>query len=525
MRKAVSILIVFCVLAAVPVFEVSGASIAISKLSKKTAGPFDVIKIYGAGFTAVTDMRVVFSYGSYVVAVPPILGTKKTLEVGVPFFFDTKTGVPKSGIVKVWVKSKSLGIKSNAIAGFKILDLPRTTQPAGTSTLAFVRDTKAVIRNSKGQLDFLKKASKGKVNTTNAVAAASKMGTGLGKLETALTAIQKGTSATLGSDIKINKASLAIADRLILGYLAQLDAVTKIPLKSGVSAGPGGRSIPSDELSIPDLKEIEKKLASYAEDAGFDQTMLLEWLKKNKAYVGTAAAGLTSLAAFGLISPEISVVGGAVAVTYSVAIAGLTGYQYYCLYMSLPSGTLEAKDFFPLYKILFESSMDIYSLFNAGKLLSGIWDIYSQWGNNDEFAEKLVEPVAESAETIIPELLKVTAEGSWSGKYAFKLEGQQYEYPFMANFTESGLSLSGKIGSDGKNWQDVSGTICGYLIDFDWEESGANEDESWYMFCEYSGSLCGDGTSMGGTYEWHSKYSREDLNVTDSGNGTWILSR
>ena len=55
MRKAVSILIVFCVLAAVPVFEVSGASIAISKLSKKTAGPFDVIKICGAGFTPAAD--------------------------------------------------------------------------------------------------------------------------------------------------------------------------------------------------------------------------------------------------------------------------------------------------------------------------------------------------------------------------------------------------------------------------------------------------------------------------------------
>lgn len=168
------------VLFAMPHLEVSGSSMAIVRLSKKTAGPFDVIKIYGAGFTAAADMRVIFANGAYVVSVPPVYGTRTTLEAPVPFFFDKKSGAIKSGVVKVTVKSKSLGIKSNTISGFAITDLPRTTQAAGTITLAFLEDLKTLTGYSRGQLAFLKKASHGKVNTTRASSQMIKMESTLG---------------------------------------------------------------------------------------------------------------------------------------------------------------------------------------------------------------------------------------------------------------------------------------------------------------------------------------------------------
>lgn len=521
MRKVFSSVIILCVLSAIPLLEVSGASLAIDRLSKKAASPFDIIKIYGAGFTAVSDMRVIFANGAYVVAVPPILGTKTTLEAPVPFFFDTKSGALKSGVVRVAVKSKSLGIKSNAISGFIIRDLPRSTQAAGTATMAFMEDTKTVMENSKSQLNFLKKASNGKVNTTLAVSAVSKMGTSLGGLQTVLAAIKKGKSAALGSDINVTKASLAIADRLILGYLAQLDAVTKIPLKTGASAGRSRASIPRDAFSIPSLKDINEKLASYAEDAGFDQQMLLEWLKRNKAYVGTAAAGLQSLAFLGLVSPELAVFGGAVAVTYSVAIAGLTAYQFGCLYMSLPSGSLEAKDFLPLYKDLFEASMDVYT-FGASTKIKAMWEIYSQWDNNDELTDRLYEPVTKSVESLCAGLLRITVDGGWSGKIQFTIDGEIYSYGFSADFTEVGQSLRGEVNmNSGEVTSSVSGTKNGYDINFGFTEYYNIEGETASIIWSFLGTLSQDGSSIGGKFTETATIEGE----TYTGGGTWILSR
>lgn len=529
MRKAISALVVFCVLAAVPAFEVSGASIAISRLSKKTAGPFDVIKIYGAGFTAASDMRVIFANGAYVVTVPAICGTKTTLEVGVPFFFDTKTGAIKSGVVKVTVKSKSLGIKSNTLTGFKITDLPRTTQAPGTVTLAFLEDLKTLTGCADGQLEFLQKASKGKVNTVKARANVSKMGTNLGALQTALTTIQKGQRINRGSSVKINKASLAASDRLILGYLAQLDAVAEAALKAGATVSSEPDWVPPDGLSIPGLSEIYGKLASYAEEKGFNEQKLWEFLKRNEAVVATTCQVLVFAApALGL--PAVGAAAGGFALVYSCGIAAYTISEYAAFYLGLPSGVTEADGFWPLLKSILDSSLAIYGfrLPDVCKLKALI-DIYGQGTADHDLIKRLVEPVKEAAPAIIPQLLMITVEGSWGGTLHFISEGNDNPLSFTAKFTESssGLTFSGEIqtgGSTDAYKRDVSGTINGYIISFYHNESGTVGGTSWIEKWNFRGSLSADGKTIGGKHDYYCKYWGA-YNDTITASGDWILSR
>ena len=524
MRKVISVLIVLCVLSAIPLIEVSGASLAISKLSKKTAGPFDVIKIYGAGFTEATDMRVIFANGAYVVSVPAVCGTKTTLEVGVPFFIDKKTGAIKAAVVNVTVKSKSLGIKSNTISGFTITDLPRTTQAAGTVTQAFLKDLKTLTGYSQGQLDFLQKASKGKVNTTKAKSQVSKMETNLGTLQTALTAIQKGQAIAQGSSVIINKASLAVSDRLILGFLAQLDAVAKAPLETGMTAASDQAWVPPDGLTIPSLKEIYWKLTGGSEEEGFNEQKLWEFLKRNEAVVGTAAGVLTLVTASSY--PAIAAAAGGVALVYSMGITFYTISEYAAFYLGLPSGVTEADGFWPLFESIMNTSLAMVG-FRLPKISSWkpILNLYGQCFSDFDLIRGMLKPVKEAAPTIISELLKITVTGSWSGNIHIKIEGEEEEqYSLTANFTESGLSLSGKIGINGSgNVYDVSGAICGYSISFDYEDSGVVEGMTYYIFWEFVGNLSGNGRSIGGTHGYYAKIGGYPELVT--ANGTWILSR
>jgi len=524
MRKVISCLIILCVLSAIPLLEVSGASLAISKISKKTAGPFDVIKIYGAGFTEAADMRVIFANGAYVVTVPAVCGTKTTLEVGVPFFFDKKTGAIKAAVVKVTVKSKSLGIKSNTLSGFTITDLPRTTQAAGTVTLAFLKDLKTLTGYSKGQLDFLQKASKGKVNTTKAKSQVSKMETNLGALQTALTAIQKGQATTQASSIKVTKASLAISDRIILGLLAQLDAIAKAPLETGVTAAPDRAWVPPDGLAIPSLKEIYWKLTGGSEEEGFNEQKLWEFLKTNEAAVGTVAQIITMATATSF--PAIAAAVGGVALVYAMGITFYTLSEYVAYYLGLPSGVTEADGFWPLFESIMNTSLAMVG-FRLPKISSWkpILDLYGQGFNDFDMIRQMLKPVKESAPTIIPEFLKIHVAGSWSGKIYCKMEGEPEEqFSFTANFTESGLSLSGKIGLDGSgNVYDVSGAMCGYFISFDFYDSGTAGGATYETFWEFTGNLSGNGRSMAGTHGFYSKISSDPEPL--EWNGTWILSR
>jgi hypothetical protein len=511
MRKVISCLIILCVLSAIPLLEVSGASLAIGRLSKKTAGPFDVIKIYGAGFTDASDMRVIFANGAYVVTVPAICGTKTTLEVGVPFFFDTKTGAIKSAVVSVTVKSISLGIKSNTLSGFTITDLPRTTQAAGTVTLAFLKDLKTLTGYTKGQLEFLQKASKGKVNTTKAKSHVSKMATNLGALQTALIAIQKGQAITQGSSIKITKASLAVSDRLILGFLAQLDAVVKAPLKTGLTVAPERDWVPPDGLAIPSLKEIYEKLASYAEEKGFDQQVLFEYLKRSGAWVGTAT-GLLALAGYGT---TLGTVAGGVGLVYAIGVTGFVLTEYACFFLGLPSGVNEAEGFWPLLEDVLRTSLQLCG-FPLEKVCNWklLVDLFLVSLDGNDLNRQLLGPVKKATPTIIPQFHWLTVEGAWAGRMG---NAEMGYFPITANFTDSGLAISGTL-NDGTDNYPVSGIRTGFVVSFDLETSF----ETWTGVYEFFGRFSEDRGSMSGDWELTVYHGGE---YVESMKGTWILSR
>ena len=80
-------------------------------------------------------------------------------------------------------------------------------------------------------------------------------------------------------------------------------------------------------------------------------------------------------------------------------------------------------------------------------------------------ARQLAEPVADSAATLIPELLRITVNGSWGGTMTLRIDGEDMKDSFTANFTESGQSFSGQTSTSGLVGS-VSGTMNGYNIGF-----------------------------------------------------------
>lgn len=295
---------------------------------------------------------------------------------------------------------------------------------------------------------------------------------------------------------------------------------------SGFRSRPEPDWIPPNGLSIPGLSEIYEKLASYAEEKGFNQQKLWEFLKKHEGAVGTICQVLV-LTAPALGIPAVGTVAGGFALIYSCSIAAYTISEYAAYYYGLPSGVTEAEGFWPLYKSLFDTSLAIFGfkLSNVCKWKT-IIDIYGQGNADYQLAEQMLEPVKKSAPTIIPQFARIAFDGVWQGdgRMIYKTEEGDFEWSFKADFTEKGLSLSGKVYIQETPY-DVSGAICGYIVNFDYYDARTIGGSSWIDIWEFSGSLSADGKSIGGTHERLQKLFGQ-TNLPDLVNtGTWNLKR
>lgn len=255
MRKLISLLLLVA-LVIVPYQELTAFPLdapTITKLSKNSSAPFGLITISGTGFTTAKDMQVLFSNGSYQVAVRPVAVTSKTaLVAAVPYYFNPGTGSPAAGAVSVQLRISSTGSTSNKISGFKISNLPTTTAAAGSITEQFLRDLQSMLVDAVSEFSSIKTATNGAINTGTAIARANKMKTQLTPLIKAVVQAKTSTgsyamTATSMVIDSLDKRALALSDRIILAQLKALKASVGTASLAAAEAGE----------TAPNLRDLE----------------------------------------------------------------------------------------------------------------------------------------------------------------------------------------------------------------------------------------------------------------------------
>lgn len=127
---------------------------AIQGLSTGSIQPGGVLTVTGAGFdpNASPSLRFTTSAG-YSVTVPAIAATSSSLSVPAPPLIDTATGEFSSGSVTVQVTQAGGSQLSNSYSGLYLNALPSaTTRPAGTLTLAFLKQALTLAQQHKTTL-------------------------------------------------------------------------------------------------------------------------------------------------------------------------------------------------------------------------------------------------------------------------------------------------------------------------------------------------------------------------------------
>ena len=187
---------------------------AIQSISQSAADPFEIIKVYGTGFSNLSDMLVTFAKESYVIEVAPIYGTTNSLEVPVPVFFDTVTGEIGSAIVSTHNKKIDKEILKFIFRLHYSLSSISTEQP-GKTFVACLQDLQTIMGYAKSHLSFVESADQRAGEYFDDDSSINQGTNKLAQLQTAITAIMDNSPA--GSP---EIQALAVADRFALGLLA-----------------------------------------------------------------------------------------------------------------------------------------------------------------------------------------------------------------------------------------------------------------------------------------------------------------
>jgi hypothetical protein len=196
----------------------------ISSLSATQAAPTSVLTLAGSGFGPASGLLVRFSDSSgYRVDVQVFQANSNSASVCVPPYFAPTTGASRAGTVSVrLLQTSGSGVDtSNAIAGFRIRDLPPSGALPGSITLAFL-NSEAVYYDS----------LQNRIKATLLDSASSSIASARARLATLITQVQTIVSdptATFllgtinGKTITMNSAALLQSDRLILAMIGSVN--------------------------------------------------------------------------------------------------------------------------------------------------------------------------------------------------------------------------------------------------------------------------------------------------------------
>jgi hypothetical protein len=476
---------------------------SIKSLSTTTAAPFELIKINGSGFSRISDLVVTFSNGSYVVNVLPVDGTANTLEVSVPFFVDTTTGSLGSGVVNVTVARKSYNIQSNSISGFTISELPYSSDAPGSVTVAFLQDLQTLALDAQSQLTFLQEASNGQVDTTSQIASLNLMTLNLTDLLGGITNIMNGQEAP-GLSPTINQQSLSNSDRILLGYLNQLDNIGKASLSSITYYNNSTELFTLANNSIPNYQKMYA--INQISFVGF-----YEFWKKSAPYVGTAV-----MLAAPIIGPELL---GAYALAYSIPLAASAILSYTSFKNGLSWGDPDYRDFKPVADRMITACLELGGLVNMPSKLAALIHFVSQSKRDFELSKELLEPVLEN-EAIIRDNWNppgITAQGSWVGTMTWDNGPTE---SFSAELQQTQYVVQGYVDYGGVHYE-ANGETYGYEITFNWNIYSGDCLAKLQM----AGKFSQDGSSMHGDFVDTYSCTIAGTTLTETATGTWVLSK
>ncbi|MBI5938224.1 MAG: hypothetical protein HY850_10290 [Betaproteobacteria bacterium] len=193
----------------------------IQGLGTISAQPGGVLTVTGAGFDPNASPSLRFTNASgYSVTVPAVAATATSLTVPVPPLIDTVSGEFSSGGVSVQVTQANGSQVSNSFAGLTLNALPgATNRPAGTLTLAFLKQALAMAQQHKATLPS------SSLNNTQTVAAIDRQLSLLPALISAVEQIMASPSSApawgtiKGRTLTLDTQALRNSDRLLLSML------------------------------------------------------------------------------------------------------------------------------------------------------------------------------------------------------------------------------------------------------------------------------------------------------------------
>lgn len=201
-------------------FEFSNQPL-IQGLSAGNLQPGGVLTVTGAGFDPTASPSLRFTHPSgYSVTVPTIAATSTSLSVPVPPLIDTASGEFSSGSVTIQVTQAEGAQVSNSYTGLTLNALPSATnRPAGTLTLAFLKQALAMAQQHKTTL------AGSSLNNAQTVAALDRQLSVLPALISAVEQVMTSpTSAPAwgtihGRTLTLDSQALRNSDRLLLSML------------------------------------------------------------------------------------------------------------------------------------------------------------------------------------------------------------------------------------------------------------------------------------------------------------------
>jgi len=191
-------------------------------ISSSSIQPGSMLVVSGTGFDPYASPSVRFNHASgYTLTVPAISATSSSLTVPVPPLVDMTSGEFSSGNITIQVTQASGSQISSSYAGLYLNAPPSaTTRPAGTLTLAFLRQTLVMAQQHQSNL------STSTLNTTQVATALERQLNLLPSLISAVEQVMANPAAPLtwgsvyGRSLTLDTNALRNSDRLLLSMLA-----------------------------------------------------------------------------------------------------------------------------------------------------------------------------------------------------------------------------------------------------------------------------------------------------------------
>lgn len=290
--------------------SLGSSELSIDSISTYSLMPTELLVLYGSGFDSMKSgeflMVRFFDDKGYSVEMPVSWLDAESAVVVVPPYTDPETGEFSSGKVNVMAfraSPEAEGRSSNRIEGFEIKDFPEVAEPPGTITLEYL--TKLIEASGKLIGEISKVGPETGISTTELRTTIIKQREALNGLKGQVKGIMQDPTKSYtfgkieGQEVKLDKDSLAIVDRIIAAQLVQISASNSNDITGYAVGGEG--------LTLEDLGDSFTKMFS---DIGNGIKENRDTMTSVGGYL-MAAGGFVSLVPMGQVAGPVMIGVGA----------------------------------------------------------------------------------------------------------------------------------------------------------------------------------------------------------------------